>query len=374
MIAFWSVVVALTVVALVFLVVPLVRKPKTEDMGLARAEFDLTVYKDQLVEVDRDLDRGVLTEDQALAARTEIERRMLAVAAEKDTDADIAVTQHPKASLMLMVAILVAIPLGAVGFYLYLGQPSLKDQPLAQREQPGDNDTRARAMELLTQLEQRLKENPKDIDGWWMQAQVYGALERHTDAATAYQKVVDLTNRDPGVLTAWAEALIVAENNVVIPAVVEVLNEIKTKDPSEPRSYFYLAQERRQRDDLEGAMGEYIQLLKASPSDAEWVGQVQDLVKSLAGEMEVNMPVVQMLPPASTTSGPTAEQMQDAQQMSPEEQQAMIQAMVQQLADRLKDNPDDLAGWQRLAQVYRVMGEMDKAAEADAQVKRLQGQ
>ena len=77
MIAFWSATAALTVLALVFLIVPLARKVKSDGVAPGRADFDITVYKDQLAEVDRDLERGVLSEDQALAARTEIERRML---------------------------------------------------------------------------------------------------------------------------------------------------------------------------------------------------------------------------------------------------------------------------------------------------------
>lgn len=387
MIAFWSATAALTVLALVFLIVPLARKVKSDDAAPGRADFDITVYKDQLAEVDRDLERGVLSEDQALAARTEIERRMLTAGQDQDSALEIAATSKPKSSMALIAAVMVAVPLGAVAFYMYLGQPELRDQPLAQRQlmqqqaqaQGQGEDTRARAMELLAQLEARLKENPKDIEGWLILAQVYEAMNRFADAAAAYEKVVNLTDRHPEPLTAWAEALIMAEKTVVLPPVTELLKEVKTKDPSEPRSYFYLALERQQHDDLPAALDEYVQLLKVSPSDAEWVEQIQDRMKALADEIGVETPVVAMLPPAGPPAdmadapGPTAEQMQDAQQMSPEERQAMVQAMVQRLADRLKDNPDDLAGWQRLAQVYRVQGEAAKAAEADAQVARLQG-
>jgi cytochrome c-type biogenesis protein CcmH len=60
--------------------------------------------------------------------------------------------------------------------------------------------------------------------------------------------------------------------------------------------------------------------------------------------------------------------------MTPEDQKAMIETMVQRLADKLKENPDDAAGWKRLAQAYRVLGDVDKAAEAEAEVKRLSAQ
>ena len=46
--------------------------------------------------------------------------------------------------------------------------------------------------------------------------------------------------------------------------------------------------------------------------------------------------------------------------MSDEDRAAMIRSMVQRLAARLADNPDDLAGWRRLARAYAVLGEADK--------------
>lgn len=392
MIAFWSVVAALTFMAVAFLILPLIRKPKGDDADPARAEFDITVYKDQLKEIERDLDRGVLSEDQALAARTEIERRMLA-AQEDESVFEGAAAYTPKYAMLLAVAVLIAVPVGAVSFYLYLGQPEMKDQPLAQRQQQmKDNahaqagqdqgNTRERALKLVAQLEQRLKDNPKDIEGWLILAQVYDAMQRYTDSAVAYENVVNLTDRHVEPLMAWAEALIMAEDTLVTQQVVELLKEIKGKDVSEPRSYFYLALERQQKDDLQGALDEYVALLKVSPSDAQWVPQIQDRLKVVAGEMNVSLPVVQLLPPAgpppgmaaADAPGPTQEQMRDAQQMSEDDQQAMIRSMVQRLADRLQETPDDLAGWQRLAGAYRVLGDMDKAAEAEAQVKRLQGQ
>ena len=41
-----------------------------------------------------------------------------------------------------------------------------------------------------------------------------------------------------------------------------------------------------------------------------------------------------------------------------------VQAMVEGLAARLKRNPDDLAGWQRLIRAYAVLGDKEKARAA----------
>ena len=52
--------------------------------------------------------------------------------------------------------------------------------------------------------------------------------------------------------------------------------------------------------------------------------------------------------------------------MSPEERQAMIRGMVDRLAARLEQNPNDKDGWARLAHAYEVLGETDKAQAARA--------
>jgi cytochrome c-type biogenesis protein CcmH len=50
--------------------------------------------------------------------------------------------------------------------------------------------------------------------------------------------------------------------------------------------------------------------------------------------------------------------------MTPEQRASMIRGMVDALAARLKDNPDDLEGWLRLGRSYTVLGERGLAADA----------
>ncbi|WP_332308123.1 tetratricopeptide repeat protein, partial [Elstera litoralis] len=51
--------------------------------------------------------------------------------------------------------------------------------------------------------------------------------------------------------------------------------------------------------------------------------------------------------------------------------QAMIRGMVEGLAARLEQTPDDLAGWQRLARAREVLGESEAAIAAHRQIVRL---
>src|SRR6185312_11945925 len=77
----------------------------------------------------------------------------------------------------------------------------------------------------------------------------------------------------------------------------------------------------------------------------------------------------QAQPQAPAAAGATADQLAGPMAAaiagkSPEEQKQFIQTMVAGLAERLKANPDDIEGWQRLARSYTVLGQPDKAREA----------
>jgi cytochrome c-type biogenesis protein CcmH len=62
-----------------------------------------------------------------------------------------------------------------------------------------------------------------------------------------------------------------------------------------------------------------------------------------------------------------------AAQMSPQERTQMVRGMVDRLAARLQENPDDLDGWRRLARAYDVLGEAEKAADARRRIAALEG-
>lgn len=388
MTVFWIAAIVATVLVLALLVLPLARKPKG-DNAPARAQFDLTVYKDQLVEVDRDLERGVLSADQALAARTEIERRMLAAAGEDDAPSATPATHNPRLTSALLVALLVVVPLGAFGLYYTVGNPGMGDHPLAGRVaaqgQPMDTaDRDAQISAMIKDIKTRLEKEPNNPRNWNVLGQAYEMQGKLAEAVGAYQNLVAVTDRHADALVILAEAMFVEAGQVVTPAAAALFKEARTQDPSNPMTYYYVALERQQADDLQGAMDEYAGLLSVSPSNGGWVADIQGRMTALAGEMGVEVPVVQMLPPMDQTQapmasgapaaggpGPSAAQVQQAQEMAPEEQQAMIRSMVARLAAKMKDNPDDLVGWKRLAQAYKVLGDAAGQAEAAAQIKRL---
>ncbi|NJO38155.1 MAG: c-type cytochrome biogenesis protein CcmI [Rhizobiales bacterium] len=102
----------------------------------ARDAFDLAVYRDQLAELERDHERGLIDAEATRAARLEIERRILAIAGDAGSSGSAAQGQ-PSAGgsggRWLAAGLVVVVPLAAGLLYVQLGEPELRDLPLAAR-------------------------------------------------------------------------------------------------------------------------------------------------------------------------------------------------------------------------------------------------
>ena len=157
---FWIIAGSLTVCVVAGLLLPLLRRPRP---GIDRGAYDMTVYRDQLAEIDRDLARGEIGAEQATAARTEVERRLLAIAPAADTgpadtgpaDTGPANTATPR---LVGGVLAIALPAAAIGTYLFLGAPGAPSQPFAARTTTADATTHAAP--AMAQLAERLAARP----------------------------------------------------------------------------------------------------------------------------------------------------------------------------------------------------------------------
>ena len=161
----WIVLAAMTAMALAMVLTPLFRRPA---QAPGRGEFDAAIYREQLAEVERDRERGLLDHAQAAAARAEIGRRLLATRAEQEATPG---AEAPRAGFRVAaVAVGIGVPAGAVALYLVLGAPFLaagggaatqREEAAAATESVGP-DIEA----MVARLGERLRERPDDARGW----------------------------------------------------------------------------------------------------------------------------------------------------------------------------------------------------------------
>ena len=128
-IQFWVLVAVIIILALIILLWPLVKKDLNS--SAPRVAYDINIYKDQLLEIDADLKRGLLSLDQVEAARIEIKRRMLSAGEIYEKKSP---NKRSFSYIFLIAIVCLCAPLGAVLLYLGTGSPNQPDQPLAERK------------------------------------------------------------------------------------------------------------------------------------------------------------------------------------------------------------------------------------------------
>mgnify|MGYP003633790395 CR=1 FL=1 len=374
----------------------------------ARAEYDLTVFRDQLKEIERDAAQGLLDAETAEAARLEVQRRMLAADTELQAGSGAAAgSGGPRRLTAVLIG--AGVPLAAAALYIVLGSPDQPDQPFAARDLSAAQaavQTAARPeanpemTAMVDRLAERLQENPDDIEGWLLLGRSYISMERFAEALNAFARARKIADGRTDVEIAYAEALILTGQMKVTDDAAAIFRAVRDKAPFNPKARYYLGLKKAQAGDVNGALQDWADLVAISSEDAPWVPVVRQQIARAAEELKIDpltitmsedarkllaqqppvlRPSTPIMPPAETAGpdaptaqpGPSREQMEAAQEMTAEDRDAMIRGMVERLANRLKENPDDLAGWTRLERAYRVLGDTAKADAAAAEIKRL---
>ncbi|MBX6329390.1 MAG: c-type cytochrome biogenesis protein CcmI [Pseudolabrys sp.] len=331
--------------------------PLSRPAAAPRGGNDLAVYRDQLDEIARDRAAGLIGEAEAEAAKIEVSRRLIAAA----DAADAAGLPSPGAALrrrrVTAAAVLALLPLGAVALYLSLGSPELPGAPLAPRL--AAMRANASIEELVARVEAHLEKNPSDARGYAVLVPVYLRLGRFGEAVDAERKVIALAGETAERQADLGEALTGAANGIVTTAAKSAFERALTLDPAQPKARFFLGVAAEQDGDRDKAAAIWRELLDTGPSDAPWAETVRQALARLGD-------------PASDTAAtdPSAADIAAAAGLSARERADMIRGMVARLAERLKRNGDDVAGWQRLLRAYVVLGERDEAQAAAAEARR----
>ena len=364
----------LTALAVAVVLIPVLRRHRP---GPARADYDLAVYRDQLRELESDRARGLVGEEQEGAARTEIERRMLRAArareaAEAAEAADAAAPQTVGAPARrwaswrrraLALALGLCVPALAAGIYASLGTPGLPGRPFAESARPVEDPAAVAAFrEPVERLAARLESEPDDLEGWLLLGRSHLVLQRFPEAADAFRRAAALAGGDPEILSMLGETVVWASDGVVVPEAVQAFQRVLAAMPEDPAARFHLALARAQAGAVREAYDMWRALAADTPADAPWRGDLEDLIRQ--SEDVLGLAPETRAAPGAAPAGPTADDLEAAAGMTPDERMAMIRAMVEGLAARLEEDPDDLEGWRRLARSYAVLGEPAKAADA----------
>lgn len=359
----WMILTLMTVLASVGLAIPLIRKRDAQNANRTDA---VGVLKGQLDELEAQTKAGAIAGPEAEALKTDLKRRVLAEG--RTTEAP-ARPLAERTLLILAMTIVAVVTLAGTGLYLSIGKPGVKAAPgAAAPAAPIEGHPQGDTQVMIAQLETQMNQRPDNAEGWRMLGWSYLQTGRNADAAVAYGKAVALDPTNNEYISAQGESTVLAADGQVTPAAEALFKRAVAVEPGDPRARYYLGVAKDQRGDAEGAMNDWIALLKSAPADAPWASEVRTFVEKVAADRKVDLSG--RLPPVAGRQatadpgrpGPTREQMAAAQNMNPGDRDAMVQGMVDGLAAKLKQNPRDRAGWEQLIRARMVLGDTGQAA------------
>ena len=335
----WVVFALMTGAAVLSLLWPLAGRPT----GLARREVETSLYKAQLQDLQRDVERGLMSEADAEAAKAEAARRLL-VATSGEPEA-----QSSRKNVRLAAVFAIAIlPALALTLYDQLGAPDYPDLPLQARldGKSGDVDIAA----AIARIESHLATQPDDIRGWEILASVYREMGRANDVARAYRQMLRLQGPSANLLFALGQALLYANDGSVNDEALAAFTKAAELDASLVEARYYIGLAAEQRGDQQQAIEIFSKLLADAPADAPWAGVLNDRIARIKGERALSP--------------------QDVAAMPATQQDAAIRGMVQRLNERLSAQGGAIEEWLRLVRAYSVLKQPELARDALARARK----
>ena len=288
MIVFWAICGLLILIALAFILPPLVQRPEVTpaESKKERREANIAIYRDQLTELETDLQNGIVAKEQYQQDRDEIERRLLEDVKLSESDAKTAADFRKR---NVVYALAIGLPLAAVLFYLKVGEMKALSPaataPTASSEMSESSRSPQQIEANVSKLVDRLKANPSDAEGWVMLAHSYSTMERFGEAAGAYARATELQPNNADLWAEYAFASAMANGRNLEGQPMEFVNRALKIDPENLKALQLAGNDAFQRKDYKKAVDYWSRVLKKVPPGSEVAQSIQqriDEAKSLA--------------------------------------------------------------------------------------------
>ena len=286
MILFWVICAFLVVIALAFVLPPVLQRSDEAEVvsDEERKQANIAVYRDQLSELEADLRNGIVAEDQYAQDRDEIERRLIedtVTTRSKKTASAAPINARNTAYLLGF-----GLPLIAIIFYMKVGEPDRITNPAPVGAPPSAMSTEAPPERTQAQIEanvaklaDRLKSNPNDAQGWTMLARSYSSMEKYSDAANAYAKATELNPKDADLWAEYAFVTGMSGGQSLEGKPMELINRALKVDPENAKALQLAGSAAFQAKDYNKAIDYWQRVLKKVPPDSEVAETINARIK-----------------------------------------------------------------------------------------------
>ncbi|MEY4346117.1 MAG: hypothetical protein RL032_1949 [Pseudomonadota bacterium] len=291
--------------------------------------------KSQLKNLQDLFENGVIQQASYAEAKAVLEQRIVQVvlagpiaqavpAAAKSSEA------KPAKTMLLGLAVAVIAIAGAG--YWWKGSPDLASaNGVASTDHAATDSTEGNAPHttsfdqiaaMTEKLSARLKEMPKDAEGWAMLARSYSVLGRHPEALAAYEKAIALRKDDAMLLADYADSLAVKNGSKLDGEPMKQVNRALKLDPRNAKALFLAGTYAFDQKDYKQAVKHWQAAVQTGAANDPLTQQMESGLKEarqLAGLPPVAAEDVAATPSVASVSGTVSLSGALAQQAQPED-------------------------------------------------------
>ncbi|MDN6872416.1 c-type cytochrome biogenesis protein CcmI [Pseudomonas citronellolis] len=291
MIDFWLAAGLLALVAMAFLLIPLLRGRRAQAEE-DRTALNVALYQERLAELDAQHAAGTLDDAQLQSGRAEAARELLA-----DTEGEGERRSRLGRAAPLLAAVL--LPLLGLGLYLHWGA---SEKLALSRELAEPPHSMA---EMTERLEKAVQAQPDSAEGWYFLGRTYMTQERFEDAAKAFERAANLSGRQSEVLGQWAQALYFANGKKMAGTAQALADEALKQNPEEVTTLGLMGISAFEDQRYADAVDYWQRLVAALPADDPSRAAIQSGIERARQHLVERGEKLPEAPAAAATAGVT---------------------------------------------------------------------
>lgn len=319
MMSLWIVIAAMLLMAIVILFWPLITyKENTKDtQQVSQKQENILIFQERLSELENEQAQDNLDQATFQQLKTELEKTLLGDVQGKETSKSKKSSQLSMTQWSVMAIVSAVLVLASLATYNNLGASeqyaqylALGDQPQTATQHTAANASSPEAPDFaaaVNLLKTKLKENPEDMEKWFLLANSYAAMGDYRKAADTYNQIAELLGEQkPGYAAAkaaYAQMMYQVAGEQMIPVVQAAINEALRVDPEEPTALILQGLNLYQKQAYPEAIAAW-EKAKAKAGKAQISNFIEPAIKE--AQRQSGLPAVQQQP-AETQAKQTAQ-------------------------------------------------------------------
>lgn len=169
------------------------------------------------------------------------------------------------------------VPLAAGALYLQLGNPGAITQSTISQSNNSGNENAPALSELLPQMEQRLLEQPDDIEGWRLLGRSYLSVGEFDRARSAFEQAVALDENDAPTLAQMAETIAMTQQGELSGEPLQFIERAIEIEPDNEHAIWLMSIAQQQMGNHEAAMQGFDRLTTMAAGNPEAMATVEQM-------------------------------------------------------------------------------------------------